>query len=142
MSTALDLIRQAGEAGVTLRPRLWAEGAERLDQDTRAALRVHEADVIRLLLDARDQASDAALEATERAAIIGDGEHRNARASVPHRLPPSTADVRTEPTLGATCHCCERGRWWCETVNPSGWRCMTCHPPGHLAAGQYREVAT
>jgi hypothetical protein len=61
---------------------------------------------------------------------------------VPHRLPPSWADVRTEPTPGATCHCCERGRWWCETVNPSGWRCMTCHPPGHLAAGQYREVAT
>jgi hypothetical protein len=89
-----------------------------------------------------EAAAEAALEATERAAIISEGEHGNARASVPHRLPPSWVDARIEPTLGAACHCCKRGRWWCETVNPSGWRCMTCHPPGHLSAGQYREVRT
>jgi hypothetical protein len=88
------------------------------------------------------KAADATLEATERAAIIGEGDQGNARASVPHRLPPSWSDARIEPTLGAACHFCQRGRWWCEAVNPSGWRCMTCHPPGYLAAGQPREVNT
>ena len=34
MSAALDLIGRAKLAGVMLRPRLWAEGAERLDDDT------------------------------------------------------------------------------------------------------------
>lgn len=89
-----------------------------------------------------EPASDTALEATERAAIIAEGEHSNATAPVPHKLPPSWADASINPTAGARCHCCKGSRWWCEAVNPSGWRCAGCHPPDHLQAGQFRVVAT
>jgi len=89
-----------------------------------------------------DAASDAAFEATERAAMIAEGENGNAAASVPHRLPPSWADVSIIPTPGARCHCCRGVRWWCEVVKPSGWRCAVCHPPGHLAADDVRKVVT
>jgi hypothetical protein len=89
-----------------------------------------------------EAASDAALEATERAAIIAESEHGNAAAPVPHRLPPSWADASIIPTAGARCHCCKGARWWCEAEKPSGWRCTVCHPPGHLEAGQLRVVAT
>jgi hypothetical protein len=89
-----------------------------------------------------EAASDAAFEATERAAIIGESEHGNAAAPVPHRLPPSWADASIIPTLGARCHCCTGARWWCEAVKPTGWRCVVCHPPGHLAADDIRVVVT
>ncbi len=51
MSAALDLIQLAEAAGVTLRPRLWAEGSDRLDSATRAELRARESEVLRLLAD-------------------------------------------------------------------------------------------
>jgi hypothetical protein len=89
-----------------------------------------------------EAASDAAFEAVERAAIIAESEHGNAAAPVPHRLPPSWADASIIPTAGARCHCCKGARWWCEAAKPSGWRCAVCHPPGHLAAGRFREVMT
>lgn len=143
MSAALDLIRLAQEAGVMLRPRLWAEGADRLDSATRAELRAHESEVIRLLLDQPDAASDAAFEATERAAIQAEGEHSNAKAPIPHSLPPSWSDPAIIPTAGATCSCCRTGRtWWTETGTPKGWRCRACHPPAHLRAGQFIEALT
>jgi hypothetical protein len=89
-----------------------------------------------------EAASDAALEATERAAIIAESQHGNAAAPVPHRLPPSWADASIIPTAGARCHCCRRARWWCEAEKPTGWRCAVCHPPGHLAPGHVRVVMT
>jgi hypothetical protein len=29
--------------------------------------------------------------------------------------------------------------WWTERHEPHGWRCMTCHPPVHLAADAVRR---
>lgn len=142
MSAALDLINRASRAGVTLRPRLWAEGADRLDDACLAGLRANETDIIRALLEQSDRASSLALEATERAAIIAESEHGNATAPVPHILPASWADATIMPTAGARCHCCKEARWCCETVSPSGWRCVICHPPGHLTDGQFHEVTT
>ena len=91
---------------------------------------------------ALDAASDLAFAASERAALVGEGEFGNAAAPVPHRLPPAWSDARIEPTPGAVCYSCRRRNWWCEAVNPSGWRCGTCRPPIHLSAGQFREVET
>jgi hypothetical protein len=89
-----------------------------------------------------EAASNAAFEAAERAAIVAEGEFGNAAAPVPHFLPPSWADARIEPTPGAVCYSCRRRSWWCESRNPSGWRCATCRPPSHLQVGQFRVVAT
>jgi hypothetical protein len=90
-----------------------------------------------------ERVSEAAYLATERAAIIAESQHGNPAAPVPHHLPPSWADARITPTAGARCSCCRHGAtWWCETAEPTGWRCAACHPPGHLAAGQFREVVT
>jgi len=80
-------------------------------------------------------ASDAALEATERAAIIAESEHSNAAAPVPHRLPPSWADASAIPSAGARCHCCKGARWWCEAVKPNGWRCTISQLRCHFCAG-------
>jgi hypothetical protein len=64
------------------------------------------------------------------------------------RYQPSWTEVAREAPPGAWCGCCGRhepqagGRWWRERVAPSGWRCWTCHPPLHLAAGGVCEVVT
>lgn len=92
--------------------------------------------------DTENEAGDAVMEATERTAIMAESLYSNAAAPVPHKLPPNWADALIMPTAGARCHCCKGSRWWCETVKPSGWRCAVCHPPAHLAAGQFREVTT
>lgn len=89
-----------------------------------------------------EAASDAAFEATERAAIIAESEHLQPPARVRHTLPPAWGDVRVIPTPGARCHCCRGARWWCEVAEATGWRCAVCHPPGHLSAWQFREVKT
>lgn len=89
-----------------------------------------------------DAASDAAFEATERAAIIAERQHGDARARIVHKLPPAWGDVAVMPTAGARCYCCRGARWWCEAVEPSGWRCAVCHPPGHLEPGNFLEVVT
>ncbi|GAB0112726.1 hypothetical protein [Acidisoma sp. C75] len=86
---------------------------------------------------------EAAFLATERAALMAEGEGLDARAAVPHRLPPSWAEVTIEPTPGA--HCVMSGdhrRWWTERVAPKGWRCWACHPPLHLPGDAVREVRT
>lgn len=89
-----------------------------------------------------DAASDAAFEATERAAIIAERQHGNPRARVRHTLPLAWGDVGVMPTPGARCYCCLGARWWCESVEPTGWRCAVCHPPGHLELMQIRGVIT
>jgi hypothetical protein len=86
--------------------------------------------------------SEAAFLATERAALMAEGERLDARAVVPHRLPPSWAEVAIEPTAGASCVCCRGGRWWTEAESPKGWRCCICHPPMHLPAESRREIVT
>jgi hypothetical protein len=59
------------------------------------------------------------------------------------RRPPSwwRAEIH-RPTPGATCSCCEGHRWWSELADRRGWRCWTCHPPGHLPADAIAEVRT
>lgn len=81
--------------------------------------------------------NDAAHDATERAAVIAEGDPA---AAVPHDMPVSWADATIQPTPGARCRCCRGASWWCEAERPKGWRCMACHPP--LGAGQMREVRT
>lgn len=88
-------------------------------------------------------ASDAALEATERAAVIAESEHGGAAAPVQHRLPASWANASLTPTAGARCSGCRQdATWWCEMTKPTGWRCATCYPPAHLRVGQFRDVKT
>jgi hypothetical protein len=31
-------------------------------------------------------------------------------------------------------------RWWTEWQQPAGWRCLTRHPPAHLAPEQVEIV--
>ena len=61
--------------------------------------------------------------------------------------PPAWSDPASVPPQGAWCGCCERtskagGRWWCEAVDPRGWRCRACHPPEHLTPGEVVEWRT
>ena len=61
--------------------------------------------------------------------------------------PPAWSDSGSVPPPGAWCSCCDPfrrsgSRWWRETVNPTGWRCWTCHPPVHLAPGEMTEMRT
>jgi hypothetical protein len=86
--------------------------------------------------------------------VVPEAEHRAHLAAL--RLsgmqrPPAWSDVASVPPGGAWCGCCGccgrhtpsgGGRWWRERVKPSGWRCWTCHPPDHLAAGELIEVRT
>jgi hypothetical protein len=54
--------------------------------------------------------------------------------------PVSWADPDALPSPGCWCSCCQGRRWWCERIEPKGWRCATCHPfnPGQ----DVREVRT
>ncbi|MCF3947793.1 hypothetical protein AiwAL_15970 [Acidiphilium sp. AL] len=159
--SAATLIWRAAEAGVTLRPRIWADGADRLPDDVRAELRAHEADIIRLLLDrenckARGEGNDdfaspppaeldpneAAYASAERAAIMAEGEYGNPTVVVPHPMPVSWADATIAPTPGAYCRNCQGNEWWCEATAPKGWRCARCHPGDHLPADRRWDVRT
>ena len=51
--------------------------------------------------------------------------------------PPSWATT-TPPPPGAWCRACHGTGWWTEQHQPRGWRCVTCHPPAHLAAEAIR----
>ena len=81
--------------------------------------------------------NDAAHDATERAAIMGEADPA---AAVPHYMPVSWADPTITPTPGAKCRCCRGASWWCEAERPKGWRCGRCHPPH--GAGPVQEVQT
>jgi hypothetical protein len=72
----------------------------------------------------------------ERAAI-------EAEALPVRRLRPRAAGPG-QPQPGDYCGCCKGSLWWTETEaeTPKGWRCCCCHPPAHLAPGQFRAVAT
>ena len=56
--------------------------------------------------------------------------------------PPSWPDPELLPSAGCWCSCCRGGRWWCERIAPTGWRCSACHPAGHLAPDAVCEVVT
>ncbi|WP_459697327.1 hypothetical protein [Acidisoma sp. C75] len=93
--------------------------------------------------DEGETASEAAFLATERAALVAEGERSDARAAIPHRLPPSWAEPAIEPTPGARCVMSgDHRRWWKERIAPKGWRCWACHPPLHLPGDAVREVQT
>jgi hypothetical protein len=51
--------------------------------------------------------------------------------------PPSWADGNPPP--GAWCRACHGTRWWTERLEPHRWRCLTGHPPVHLAAAAIRR---
>jgi hypothetical protein len=55
---------------------------------------------------------------------------------------PAWADPAALPVHGCWCRCCRGSRWWCEREAQKGWRCWTCHPPGHLASDAVMEVRT
>jgi hypothetical protein len=88
----------------------------------------------------KEAASDAAFEATERAAIIAESEHGNAAAAVPHRLPPAWFDLAIMPTAGGACADCGGRRWW--GLQIAGWRCARCFPAPLLRLGKCEEVET
>ncbi len=58
------------------------------------------------------------------------------------KLPVSWAQPTVLPAFGYQCSCCGGQRWWSKTVNPTGWCCWICHPPGHLPQDAVREVRT
>jgi hypothetical protein len=89
-----------------------------------------------------EAASDAAVAATERVAIIAERQGLPPCARVRHTLPPAWGDVGVTPTPGARCHCCGSARWWCEAAEATGWRCGVCHPHDASAARDFREVVT
>jgi len=63
-------------------------------------------------------------------------------ASISRKRPVSWSEPADAPLIGDTCSCCRGARWWCETQEPSGWRCWSCHPPDHLRADAVREFRT
>jgi hypothetical protein len=69
--------------------------------------------------------------------ILLDGYQRGALVR-----PPAWPDPAALPSPGCFCSCCKLGRWWCELVEPKGWRCWTCHPPDGAAPGTVRELRT
>jgi hypothetical protein len=93
---------------------------------------------------ATDPASviEAAYGSAERSAIIAKNEHGNPMTPIPHTMPPSWADPLIEPIQGAVCRCCKGRAWWCEAINPRGWRCARCYPGDHLPADRRRDVMT
>ena len=164
MSAARDLVRAAAAAGVTLEARLWCDAPDRLAPELREALAGARPAVLRLLLDGQkegeavadrgmgepaglptapapsspDPDDDPALHAVAvrlDAALI-EGYRRAAL-----RRPPSLP-IEAPPGAGCTCTLCGGQRWWCERVEPSGWRCRTCYPPDHLPAEDVRELRT
>lgn len=58
------------------------------------------------------------------------------------RRPPAWSDPSAFPSPDCRCTCCGGQRWWTEAEGPRGWRCRTCHPTDHLAAGAVRAVDT
>jgi len=87
-----------------------------------------------------DAASDAAFEATERAAIIAESVHGNAAAAVPHPLPPAWFDLAVLPTAGGSCADCGGRKWW--GLQIAGWRCARCFTAPALRVGSCESVET
>lgn len=145
MSAAVDLS--------PILPRVRAAGGDAVLRDRRPVLlrpsalppallsevKARRDDLIGELHDEADV--DAAFDGEERAAIQADGDADPA-AAVLHEMPVSWADPLIEPTAGARCRCCGGSRWWCEAIDPRGWRCSTCHPGHHLPSERRREVRT
>jgi hypothetical protein len=69
-------------------------------------------------------------------------EYRDALIRAGLMRPVSWADPALRPSPGCFCSCCNGRRWWCETVEPRGWRCRTCHPPSGIRLGEYEDVRT
>ncbi len=145
-TAALDLVRAAGAAGVTLEARLWCDAPDRLAPELRDALAVERPAVLRLLLDGQTGAVPLPPPASAPAPLHPDDdpEHQARMAGYRRaalRRPPSLP-MTAPPGAGCYCTCCVGQAWWCERVGPQGWRCATCYPPDHLAADQVRALRT
>jgi hypothetical protein len=158
---ALARLRDLGVSVVARGEGLALQPASIVPADLLAELRTHKADVLALLaandsdVDPDADAERAAIQAesalpapgtAERAAL--DSRHAatvSAFLRISLQRPPSWADPTARPSPGAFCSCCRGQRWWCEIKcrrRQSGWRCWTCHPPDHLAAGDVECVTT
>ncbi len=80
---------------------------------------------VRAIRDARLPAAGtperALLDLDQTAAVAGYQRAALAR-------PVSWSDPTALPVVGCYCRNCGGRSWWCETGEPSGWRCATCHP--------------
>ncbi len=152
MSAALNLVRAAEAAGVRLEARLWCDQPDRLDPELRDALAHARPAVLRLLLDGggAEGGTNAApdsdtADASPIAAPLADDAGRFSsldgykRAAL-RRLPSLPMDA--PPGTGCYWTCCAGRAWWCERVEPKGWRCATCYAPDHLPAKDVRELRT
>jgi hypothetical protein len=163
--SAATALARAEAVGVRLRPdgRMHMASASPPPAAVLAELRRHR-DGVAALLAAREWAA-ASPGDSERAAMAAEpelppaGSPERERQNRRHRIvvagllaaglqrPPAWPDPASVPPPGAWCGCCGRsskagGRWWREAVKPTGWRCSTCHPPGHLAPGEVVERRT
>ena len=83
------------------------------------------------LPDGRSLTITAAGCATLDDGLRGDLAERVAIAVEHLARPPAWASL-DPPPQGAWCLACRGGRFWREREAPRGWRCASCHPPGHL----------
>lgn len=143
-------LRLDGEGGV------WLEAAAAPPPAVVVELRRYRNEVAALLAErARDEAAERNAIQAEASGKLGAPlpaeEHARAvlgllRAA--RQRPPAWGNVASVPPVGAWCGCCGRhrpeagGRWWREAIEPSGWRCATCHPADHLSRDDVMEVRT
>lgn len=135
----LPRLRAAGADVILKAARPTIRHASLVPSPLMAEARARRHDLLAELLAEAD--IDAAAKAEERAAIMAEGSGDPA-AAVAHEMPVSWANPTIEPTPGARCRCCQGTSWWCEAVEPRGWRCSSCHPPTHLPADRRRTVRT
>lgn len=118
----------------SLRDRLAAAGAALASAQARNAPAVEVDGLLDDLLRLADAASAPA------GAI-------DALGGVGPSLPTSWCDPAKAPPPGGWCCTCGRferrgGRWWRERDEPTGWTCVTCHPPDHLRPEQVVIAST
>jgi hypothetical protein len=130
-------------------PRLRAAGAQVALHDGR--LIVSKASMVPpdLMTEAKARRDDLLTELTtdnarHEAPFVDDPEERAAiqAEALPVRHLRPRAAGQGQPQPGDYCGCCKGSLWWTEAEAPKGWRCCCCHPPAHLAPGQFRAVAT
>jgi hypothetical protein len=136
----LDPVAVAEREGAAAKVAARAAALARAADDAADALAApdpdlaHERQVIAEAL-AAEAATPPLPEPQHRAAV-------DAHLAVAMQRPPAWANVSLTPAMGAWCSCCRGRRWWRERVNPTGWRCWTCHGPWHLTAADVVEVRT
>ena len=141
MTTTAILPRlRATGADVTLRDgRIILSPASAVPPPLLAEAKARRADLLaELANDNTGQAVPFADDAEERAAI--EAEDMPVRRTRKRMV--SWANPDDEPQPGDCCGCCSGALWWTSSPAPDGWACCWCHPPAHLAAGQFHVVAT